>query len=151
MSYLKAHNTTDGDPTPVITNKSKTEIEVENKTSLKIVNGVTTVEAYHTESTTNDDKTQKSTNGLNVSTIVDDVPVVIKSSSSNSSDGTKQGSIMVGTGTLDTNAGVITTTTTDQNGNKTTSVGVTGETGNEHASTSATTTIDVHTKDDPHK
>ena len=145
VKYIKTNNTSEEDPSPLVKTKSKLEVAVENKTSVKTTKGFTTVTVYNSTSTTNDGKV-KNTTGVNIEGIVEGIPVVNKTSISKDSEGVTEASTSVGVGTSDNNAGVIFKTSSDQNGANTTSVGVTSEGTSNSTGISNTVTIDINTK-----
>jgi RHS repeat-associated protein len=144
LTYLKRNNTSQGDPTPFFKVKTELEVEAENETKVAIKSGVTNVEVYNSTSVKND-KTVKHTKGVDVSTVAEGIPVVVKVAKSTNSEGTKQNSVTVGVGNLDAYVGAITTNTTDKTGT-TTSVGVTGQATAGAVSVTGTATVDIHSE-----
>lgn len=150
LTYIKNNNTNKGDPTPITSTTIKTEVEVENKTSVAWQNGTTNVQVYDATKV-NNQNVRTNTTGTTVSGVVDGVPMVIKASKSSNTAGTTTGSTTMAIGTKDNNAGVNVTSTTTKNGAKSTAITVTGEVGTGSTSATGSAGVDIKTTDPPKK
>jgi len=119
LAYIKANNNDEGDPSPLVTVKSKLESQVENKTSVTFPVGVAKVTLSNaTTKSSNGEVTNKSEVTIEAIVPIEGVPVPVvnKTSMTTNSNGTVSTSSMTGVGTSDVNVGIVVKTSTDKSG-----------------------------------